>query len=121
MTRLSNTAKNTGSPIAGQKLSIVLVGIMALARGVGETGYSSFEIRSRRRNQIMRRDYGCCPQCGEPLYPVWFEEEEFVEGKFTGRVRWAVSCLLCKVCLLHVNVDDSFDLHWREKRNAYRS
>lgn len=70
---------------------------------------------------MRRTDYGSCPQCGEPLCPVWFEEEEFVEGKFTGRVRWAVSCLLCKECLLHVNVDDSFDLQWREKRNAFRS
>jgi hypothetical protein len=114
-------ARNTGSRTEVQKLLIILVGITVLARGVGETGYSSFEIRSRRRNQIMRRDYGCCPRCGEPLYPVWFEEEEFVEGKFTGRVRWAVSHLLCKECLQFVNVDDSFDLQWREKRNAYRS
>ena len=117
----SSMARSIVNHIAELKLSTVLVGITVHARGAGETDYLSFEIRSRRRNQIMRRDYGCCPQCGEPLYPVWFEEEEFVEGKFTGRVRWAVSCLLCKECLLHVNVDDSFDLQWREKRNAYRN
>lgn len=66
----------------------------------------------------MRRNYGYCPRCGAPLSPVWFEEEEFVEGKFTGRVRWAVSCLLCKECLLHVTVDDSFDFPWEKKRKC---
>jgi hypothetical protein len=51
LTRLSNTARNTGSRTEGQKLLIVLVGIMVLARGVGETGYSSFGIRNRKKER----------------------------------------------------------------------
>lgn len=67
----------------------------------------------------MERDYGTC-ECGGSLQPVWFKEEETIftrDGYMhkTGRVREAVSHLVCDCCLRNDCVDDSFDLPWRNK------
>lgn len=56
--------------------------------------------------------YGECPQCGGPLSPVWFLEEEYVKGIRTGRKRKACSHLLCDRCGHIEIVDDSFDGPW---------
>ena len=63
--------------------------------------------------------YGVCAQCYGDLEPVWFTEEEYkvtLDGyKYrTGRVRRAVSHLVCENCLKNYCVDDSFDGPWHE-------
>lgn len=62
-------------------------------------------------------EYGCCCECGYPLVPVWFTEEEYVtkDGMMwkTGRTRRAVDYLLCENCLHKECVDESFDKPWR--------
>ncbi len=62
--------------------------------------------------------YGDCPECGYPLTPVWFTEEEYKTTPFgsqykTGRKRRAVDYLFCDVCWKKHCVDDSFDGAWR--------
>lgn len=66
----------------------------------------------------MNSPYGECPDCGGALFPRWFKEHEFVEGRFTGRVRVAVDVLVCTQCMRQVTVDDSFDgpWEWRNKK-----
>lgn len=60
--------------------------------------------------------YGMCSECGTPLEPVWFTEEEYktINGCMykTGRKRRAVDYLICSCCLRKVCVDDSFDGNW---------
>ena len=60
--------------------------------------------------------YGYCSECGAPLEPVWFTEEEtkVVGGIMihTGRTRRAVSHLECPDCFNKEAVDDSFDGPW---------
>lgn len=60
--------------------------------------------------------YGIC-ECGAPLVPIWFQEEETkVIGGFmhyTGRVRTACSHLECYYCGKRYPVDDTFDGPWR--------
>ena len=58
--------------------------------------------------------YGNCDECGTALSPVWFKEQECDEyGMKTGRVRDAVSYLVCPSCLRNYVVDDSFDREWK--------
>ena len=56
--------------------------------------------------------YGKCPDCGGSLSAVWFEEEEIKRGEYTGRVRRAVSHLVCTKCFQNIVVDDTFDGKW---------
>ena len=60
--------------------------------------------------------YGMCSECGTPLKPVWFTEEEYktINGCMykTGRKRRAVDYLICSCYLRKVCVDDSFDGNW---------
>lgn len=58
------------------------------------------------------RDYGECPRCGGVLKPEWYKEQEYREGRYTGRTKKAVAVLVCSNCLKRVNVDDSFDYPW---------
>lgn len=58
-------------------------------------------------------DYGTC-ECGFPLEPVWFtEEERNKRGIKTGRKRTACSHLLCEYCGKVYPVDNTFDKPWR--------
>lgn len=62
--------------------------------------------------------FGYCPNCGYPLKPVWFIEEEYKTTGFgglyrTGRKRRAVDYLICDACFKKQCVDDSFDGAWR--------
>lgn len=58
--------------------------------------------------------YGTCPECGYPLSPVFFtEEERDRHGILTGRKRKACSHLLCERCGFVEIVDDTFDGEWR--------
>lgn len=63
-------------------------------------------------------DYGKCEDCGCNLEPIWFLEEETIVDSGcmykTGRVRRAVSHLVCPVCLHNYCVDDTFDGTWRQ-------
>jgi len=66
---------------------------------------------------VKNRDYGEC-DCGGRLFPVWFLDEEEVVTREgwrykTGRVRRAVSHLVCECCLANHCVDDSFDGPWK--------
>lgn len=45
--------------------------------------------------------------------PVWFIDEEFKEGRKTGRKRTACSHLECPKGLKKECVDDSFDQPWQ--------
>lgn len=60
--------------------------------------------------------YGGCSECGTPLEPVWFTEEEYktVNGCIfkTGRKRRAVDYLVCPNCFHKEIVDNSFDGNW---------
>ena len=53
-----------------------------------------------------------CPECGEQMSPVWFEEEETVleDGHYyrTGRKRDAVDYLTCPYCFHNECVDGDF-------------
>lgn len=60
--------------------------------------------------------YGKCEDCGINLKPLWFVEEEIVNGIKTGRVRNAVSYLFCEKCGETCIVDDSFDGPWQYRR-----
>ena len=64
--------------------------------------------------------FGDCDNCGTPLQPVWFVEEEIrcIAGTWvkTGLIRDAVSYLLCPECGAQIIVDDSFDGPWRNKK-----
>ena len=53
-----------------------------------------------------------CPECGGLLSAVWFEEEEIKRGEYTGRVRRAVSHLVCTKCFRNIVMDDTFDGKW---------
>lgn len=56
--------------------------------------------------------YGTC-ECGGWLHPVRFIEKEMDRNHgLTGRVRDAVSHLVCDDCLKNVCVDDTFDGPW---------
>jgi hypothetical protein len=59
--------------------------------------------------------YGTC-ECGAPLSPVWFIEEEHkvICGEYikTGRKRRACSHLECEYCGRRYPVDDTFDGGW---------
>lgn len=66
----------------------------------------------------MNSEYGTCHKCGNPLEPVWFQEEEYRKGTIgtlikTGRTRTACSHLECPRCFTKVCVDDTFDGPWR--------
>lgn len=67
----------------------------------------------------MKSIYGKC-SCGHELEPVYFEEEEYVvnSGRMTktGRVRKAVSHLICESCGKSHCVDDTFDRSWYHKK-----
>lgn len=60
--------------------------------------------------------YGECSECGTPLEPVWFIEEEYktINGCMfkTDRKRRAVDYLICPCCLQKACVDNSFDGNW---------
>jgi len=49
-----------------------------------------------------------CERCGYQTEPVFFEEEEFINGTYTGRLRNSVSHLICENCGKKICVDDSF-------------
>ena len=57
--------------------------------------------------------YGVCKRCDFPFVPVHFiEEERDKQHMKTGRVRRAVSHLLCESCGKQECVDDTFDGQW---------
>lgn len=57
--------------------------------------------------------YGYCEKCNIALQPICFKEQEYDGyGMKTGRVRTAVSHLVCPLCLESYIVDDSFDEEW---------
>lgn len=64
------------------------------------------------KETIYDSPYGKCPDCGGSLSAVWFEEEEIKRGEYTGRVRRAVSHLVCTKCFRNIVVDDTFDGKW---------
>lgn len=68
-------------------------------------------------------DYGQCPECHCDLVPIWFKEKEtkIKDGHlyYTGRVRRAVSHLICPECLTPECVDDSFDWPWEYERKGF--
>lgn len=60
----------------------------------------------------MNDKYGIC-ECGTPLSPVWFiEEERDKHFHKTGRKRKACSHLICEDCGKTYPVDDTFDGMW---------
>ncbi len=68
--------------------------------------------------ELESNKFGYCPDCGYPLKPVWFIDEEYKTNFFgciyrTGRKRRAVDYLICGACLKKQCVDDSFDGLWR--------
>ena len=60
--------------------------------------------------------YGECCECGTPLEPIWFIQDEYntIDGCMykTGRKRRAIDYLICPYCLCKECVDDSFDESW---------
>ena len=56
-----------------------------------------------------------CNKCGGNVEPSWFELEEVDKHGKTGRIRTALSNLVCVDCLSAICVDDSFDGPWRMK------
>ena len=54
--------------------------------------------------------YGVCKRCDFPFSPVHFlDEERDKYNRKTGRVRRAVSHLVCECCGKQECVDDTFD------------
>ena len=57
--------------------------------------------------------YGVCARCDFPFSPVHFlDEERDKHHLLTGRVRKAVSHLVCECCGKNECVDDTFDGPW---------
>ena len=57
--------------------------------------------------------YGVCNDCDYPFSPVPFlDEERDKHNRLTGRVRKAVSHLVCECCGKNSCVDDTFDGPW---------
>jgi hypothetical protein len=57
-----------------------------------------------------------CKDCNSDLKPVTFlEEERSSTGWKTGRLRTAVSHLICENCGHQEAIDDSMDMPWRER------
>ncbi len=57
--------------------------------------------------------YGVCKRCDFAFSPVYFlEEERDKYHSLTGRVRKAVSHLVCECCRKNECVDDTFDGPW---------
>lgn len=64
--------------------------------------------------KIEESKFGFCEKCEDiELEPVWFKEQEFIKGVWTGRTRTACSHLVCPCCMKNYAVDDSFDGPWR--------
>lgn len=53
--------------------------------------------------------------CGQEMIPICFEDKEFKDGHFTGRVRIAIDYLLCEICGERLTTDGSLDGEWRFK------
>lgn len=64
----------------------------------------------------MSQEYGLC-ECGKPLSPVWYWEEERddVYHIKTGRQRLACSYLVCDFCGKTYPVDGTFDKPWESR------
>lgn len=61
-------------------------------------------------------DYGRC-SCGADLEPVWFEEQEWKAGVYTGRVRVNMNYLICPRCMKKECVDgETFAGPWHYKK-----
>lgn len=62
--------------------------------------------------------FGDC-ECGGKLDAVWFIDEEIDKDYIkTGRIRDAVSHLVCRGCGKNHCVDDSFDKPWRWRQRT---
>lgn len=66
---------------------------------------------NRREESVMQ-----CDRCHSTfITKVRFLEEERIKGRKTGRVRDAVSHLLCEECGRSFAVDDTFDGPWMSR------